>query len=97
MRQFDIVELSDRTLAVIVQSDLLDAMESRVVAPLVKEPSGIPASRMHLKFRVGRHDYVLMPERMGGVIKSEIRRVVQSAKDREWELRRAIDIVFVGV
>lgn len=97
MRQFDIVELSDRTLAIVLQSDLLDELESRVVAPLAREPSGIPASRMHLKFRIGRRDYVLLPERMGGVIKSEIKRVVQSAKDREWELRRAVEIVFVGV
>ena len=91
------MQLSDRFFAVVLQADLLDELESRVVAPLVRETSGFPADRLHPKLRVGRYEYVMLPERLAGILKSEIGRVVASAKDRGWDLRRALDIVFTGV
>lgn len=97
MRQFDIVELSDRTLAVILQADLLDSVNSRLVAPLVRSDAFIPTRRLHPIFRVGRRDYIMMTEKVSAVLISEIKRVVTSASDRDYDIRRALDIVFVGV
>jgi toxin CcdB len=97
MRQFDIVQLSDRSLAVVLQTDLLDELSSRVVAPLLREPTELPESRLHPRFRVGRHEYALLTDRLAAIPSGEITKVVRSAKDREWDLRRALDIVFVGV
>ena len=97
MRQFDIVELSDKSLAVILQADLLDTTTTCVVAPLVRDDAVSAAARLHPKLRVGRRDYVMLAEKLGAVFRSDLVRVMRSAKDREWDLRRALDIVFVGV
>ena len=97
MRQFDIVEFPDRALALLLQADLLDDTLTRVVAPLVRANSLKPTARLHPEIRVGRHEYVVLFDQLAAVPRSEIGRSVMSARDREWEFRRALDLVFVGV
>ncbi len=97
MRQFDIVALSNRTFAIVLQADLLDSVNTRVVAPLVRDKSLTPIRQLQPVFRIGRHDYIMMTDKLGAVLLSEISRVVGAAKDREWDIRRALDMVFLGV
>lgn len=97
MRQFDIVELSDKSFAIVLQADLLDLVGSRAVAPLVRDALLVAMPKLRPIIRVGRRDYHMMTDQLGAVMKVDIVRVVASARDREGEIRRALDMVFVGV
>ncbi len=97
MRQFDVVELSDRSLAVVLQADLLDSTLTAVVAPLVRTSAIKPAARLHPIIRVDRQDYAVLVDRLAAIRRSTIKKSLMSARDREWDFRRALDLVFVGV
>ena len=97
MRQFDIVRLKGGQLAVILQADLLDDRETRVVAPLFPKSEILPTARLHPIVRVGRRDYIMATEKMSAILKVDLDRVVGSLEAREYELRRALDLVFIGV
>jgi toxin CcdB len=97
VRQFDIVELSDRSLALLLQADLLDDTLTRVVAPLVKATLLKPTVRLHPIFRIGRHDYVVLMDQLAAIPRNEIGKSLSSMRDREWDIRRALDLLFVGV
>lgn len=96
MRQFDIVRLHDRKLAVILQTDLLDERETRVVAPLLGGKGLKMTPKLHLKISVGNKAYILATEKLSAIEKSEIASIVGSAADHEYDIRRALDIVFSG-
>jgi hypothetical protein len=97
MKQFDIVELVGKSLAILLQADLLDATTTCVVAPMIRVDAVMPAARLHPRLRVGRREYVVLTEKLSAVLRNDLVRAVASAKDREWDLRRALDIVCIGV
>ena len=97
MRQFDIVRLSDRSLAVLLQADLLHHTNARVVAPLLPIAAVAPTARLHPVFKVGRREYLMATDKLSAIPLAEISSVVSSMRDREGDIRRALDIVFLGV
>ena len=97
MRQFDLVKLSDGSLAILVQADLLDTTLTRVVAPLLLLKGVKATPKLHPTFEVAGKTYLLATEQLGAVLLKDIKKVVGSMKDREWDIRRALDLVFVGV
>ena len=97
MRQFDIVRLHDKKLAVVLQSDLLDERETCVAAPLILGKLVKATPRLHIAIRIGRLNYVLATEKLSAIERSEVASVVGSAADRDYEIRRALDLVFIGV
>ena len=96
MRQFDIVQLHDRKLVVLLQSDLLEERETRGVAPLISTRDVRPTPRLHVPVKVGRKSYFMATEKLAAIQRSEISSVVGSVADRDYELRRALDVVFSG-
>lgn len=97
MKQFDIVSLADGSFALILQADLLDQFSWRVVAPLVSAKSFTPTRRLHLPVRIVRRDYFVIIDKLSTIHLRHMKSVVGSLKDREWDIRRALDLVFVGV
>jgi hypothetical protein len=97
MRQWDIVALADKSYAVVLQADLLDYAGYRIVAPLVLAKAFKPAAKLHLPVRVARRDYLVIVDKMAAIHLRSIGSVVGSLKAREWDIRRALDLVFVGV
>ena len=97
MRQFDIVKLSDGSLAIQIQADLLDATQTRVVAPLLLLKGVKAAPKLHPTFEISGNTYLLATEQLGAVLIKDFKMVLASAKDREWDVRRALDLVFMGV
>jgi hypothetical protein len=97
MRQFDIVRLRGGQLAVLLQTDLLDDRETRVVAPLFPSSVIVPTPRLHPTVRVGRRNYLVATEKLAAVARESIEAVLGSLANREYEIRRALDIVFIGV
>lgn len=97
MRQFDIVRLKGGQLGVILQSDLLDDRETRIVAPLFPSSIILPTPRLHPVVRIGRKNYLVATEKLTAIWRRDIEAVLGSVGDREYEVRRALDIVFSGV
>ena len=97
MRQFDVVRLSDRSLALVLQADLLDGTNTVVVSPLVRDSAIKPVQRLNPIMRVGRGDFILLTEKLSAVLKNDVQAVVASLRDRDYDIRRALDIVFAGV
>jgi toxin CcdB len=97
MQQFDIVRLADGAVAIVIQADLLDAAKTRVVAPLLPTQGVKPTPRLHPGFTVAGESYLLATEQLGAVLAKDIKTVLGSARDREWDIRHALDLVFVGV
>lgn len=97
MHQFDVVKLADGSLAILIHADLLDVLRTRVVAPLLLAQDVEATPKLHPTFKIGKQTYILAVEQLGAVFARDITRVIHSAKDREWDIRRALDLVFVGV
>jgi hypothetical protein len=104
MQQFDVCRLRaaggakrSTTLVVILQADLLDAIETCVVAPLVPLDALPAIPRLRPEFQVSGKRYRLITDRMSVLSRKDIGTFVASARDREWEIRRALDLVFVGM
>lgn len=97
MRQFDLITLPDGTFALILQSDLLDRHAWRVAAPLVPAKSFTPTPKLHLPVRIAGRDYIVVTDKLASISNRSIGKVVGSMRDREWDIRRALDLIFVGV
>ena len=75
----------------------MSSLETRVAAPLVLI-NAIPAiARLRPEFVVAGQRRVMVADRMSVLPCKDIGTVVTSARDREWDIRRALDLVFVGV
>ena len=97
MQQWDIVALENGTCALILQADLLDHASYRIAAPLVLARTFKPVPKLHVAMRIANKDYVVAIDKMAAIHTSAIRRVIASQKAREWDIRRALDVVLVGV
>ncbi|MEQ1578395.1 MAG: CcdB family protein [Hyphomicrobium sp.] len=97
MRQFHIARLKGRELAVLLQHNLLDERETRVVAPLFVVSSIVPTHLLHPVIKIGRRNYLLATEKLAAIAKRNIGTVIGSAEEREYEIRRALNLVFCGL
>ena len=104
MQQFDICRLkgargATRTagLVLILQADLMDSLETRVVAPLVPINALPTMAKLRPEFVVEGKRLRLIADRLSVLVRRDIGAVVTSARDREWDIRRALDLVFVGI
>ena len=104
MQQFDVCRLrpiggAKRAVAlvVILQADLRDTVETCVVAPLVPIEALPAIPRLRAQFQISGKRYRLIADRLSVLARKDIGAVVASAKDRKWDVRRALDLVFVGV
>ena len=95
--QFDVHRLADG-LVVNCQSDLLDQLESRFVAPLVpRRDAPQVAQRLNPIFKIDGKDYVMLTQAAGAVRRRELGSVVTSLADRSFEITRALDVLVSGV
>jgi RNase P/RNase MRP subunit p30 len=49
------------------------------------------------EFQISGKRYRLITDRLSVLARKDIGAVVTSASNREWDIRRALDLVFVGV
>ena len=104
MQQFDICRLKaargttrSAGLVLILQADLMDTLQTRVVAPLVPV-NALPAmAKLRPEFIIDGKRLRLITDRLSVLACNDIGAVAASARDREWDIRRALDLVFVGV
>jgi toxin CcdB len=101
MAQFDVYKNQRGNvypLLLDIQSDLLGALGSRVVVPLVPvKKYGKPITRLHPTATIGGVEYVLKFHDLAAVPASVLARRVDTLQHRRAELIAALDLLFTGV
>ena len=103
MAQFDVYQNpNQRTRQTIpylldVQSDLLDALTTRVVVPLVKaKEMGKPARYLNPCFEMGGQTVCMSTPELAGVSLHALGRRVGSLAERRSDIIAALDFLFTG-
>lgn len=82
----------------VVQSDLLEAVDSRVVIPLVAEGTRGPGLRsLNPKLEVGGDTLMLLPQQMATVIVRELGGPVARLDHERDRITRAIEALLSGI
>ena len=85
------------TLLLDVQADLLDALNTRMVVPLVAvSKAPVPAKRLNPVFVIDGTEYVMVTQFMAAVPRSILRKPVVSLNDRFEDITSAIDMLIQG-
>jgi toxin CcdB len=102
MRQFDVHRLKEARgrgsprLVVVLQHDVSDDLETRVVAPLAR-PQDIPhAQKLRPIISLDATDYVLVADRLAAVDRGSIGQRVGSAERHRDAIVTALDFLFTG-
>ena len=98
VQQYDVVRTTDGPLAVVLQSDLIDTVSTRVIAPLYDPQELDPPMRyLNPEFTLTGARYVLAVQFVATLDVREFQEIVGSvARDRD-RITRAIDTLLVGV
>ena len=80
-----------------LQSDFLDALETRVVAPLLPPAAvPVPLRDLHPRFDIEGEPYLLAAQLLGAIPKRELGSPVGSLAAHQDEITRALDILMTG-
>ena len=97
MAQFDVHRLGEG-LVVDCQSDLLDQIDSRFVAPLISRTAAPrTAARLNPVFEINGLEYVMLTQTASAVRRRELGPVIASLADRSFEITGALDVLISGV
>lgn len=103
MPQFDVHRNTDpasvvRTPYLLdIQTDFLDHLVTRVVAPLMRRDAIAPAARLHPVFTVERTEVVMATADLAAVRRSDLGKCVGSLADRRDAIIAALDFLFTGI
>lgn len=96
MARLHVYRDSDGVLVVDCQSDLLDHLRTRLVAPLL-DPTDALDPRLNPIVMVESRDYVFAPQFLATVPKNELQQPLAWLRDDEYAIGRAIDLILGGV
>jgi toxin CcdB len=81
-----------------VQADMLDALKTRVMVPLVRAAEfGQRAGRLHPVFTVGGEEVVMATHLLAAIRSSGLGHVVDALTGHRNEIIGALDVLLVGV
>lgn len=97
-RQFDVFRPPGGALVVVIQSDLLEEMRTRVVAPLLPVGRAGPAlGPLNPEIAVGSERLVLVPQLLATLTTAELGERIGSVSYRRDEIVRALDALLSGI
>ena len=98
MAQFDVFSVRETgSLLIDLQSDLVDHLSNRIVAPLVPlEEYGKPFDGVTPLLAVDSHQYVMLTQFMAAVPLGELRTKVANLEHEQYRIKKAIDRLFHG-
>ena len=97
-RQFEVFRTATGVLVTVIQSDLLEAMHTRVVAPLlVSGAAGRPVGVLNPELTVQCVRVVLMPQLLATLTLGELGQPVGSLAEMRDAVVRAVDTLVAGV
>lgn len=79
-----------------VQADLLDALTTRVVIPLLPRATVKMIRDLNPVVRLDDEDFVMMTQELAAVPCRDLRRKVGSLFDRRDDITRALDVLLTG-
>lgn len=95
-RQYEVFRPGAKTLAVVIQSDLLEETKTRVVMPLL--PKGAAGRPMHrLNPAIEGKAYVMMPQLLATISLDELGQPMSSIAAHRDDVTHAIDTLLAGV
>jgi toxin CcdB len=105
MKRFDVFRNANPRSAktvpylVLVQSELLDDLPTRVVVPLVRAQAleGKPASRLNPSFEIEGEDLFLLTQQLGAVSAKSLSVRVSSLEGSRDAVVQALDFLFSGI
>jgi toxin CcdB len=99
MARLDVYRLrgSKERLVVDVQSDWLSHLSTRTVVPLMADGEiGDPITDLNPKFDLGADTFVLFPQLIASVPKSDLKQRITSLSPSHDVILRALDVLFTG-
>lgn len=96
MRQFDAVKLRGGELAVVIQADKLQILNTRVVAPLFPVSMLKPASLLQPQVMIENAPYFIAIEKLTTIRATDIVQVLCPLEQHDYAIRRAIDVLMIG-
>ena len=97
-RQFDVYEMTDGTKVVVIQSDLLEAMATRVVAPLLpRGNAGRSLKSLTPEVMIGAETLVFMPQLLATLTTIELGDRISNVGAHRDEITRALDALLSGI
>lgn len=80
-----------------VQSDFLDMLETRVVAPLLP-PAAVPVPMrdLHPSFEIGGETFLMATQLLGAIPRRELGCPVGTLSEHRDEITRALDTLMIG-
>ena len=103
MRRFDVFRnpsgSKDSPFVLLVQHELLDALSTRVVAPLVRRSVVGPSliSRLNPCWTIEKTEVVMLTQQLGAVRVGSLSARVCSLAAKSTEIIGALDVLFSGV
>lgn len=95
MAQFDVYRVRGGGLVIDCQSDLLDDLPTRFVAPLRSTDTSV-MHRFNPVFQVTGQDFAMITQLAGAIAIRDITGTVASLTSREYEIKAALDMLIVG-
>lgn len=96
MARLQVYRDPDGVLIVDCQSDLLDHLQTRLVAPLL-DPADALDPRLNPVVTVDGARYVFAPQFLATVPASELKQPLARLRDDEYAIGRALDLMLGGV
>lgn len=97
MARNEVLRLGDG-LVLDVQADLLDALNTRVVVPLMpRNAAPLPARGLNPVFVVDQMEYTMATQFLAAVPRSELGQAVGSLDAHHDDITRALDLLFQGI
>lgn len=98
MRQFDVHWLKPphEGLVVMLQHDLADQLDTRVVAPLTDVPHRLVATGLRLKVDFGTGEYLLQIHRLAAISRSAIGQFAGRLEQEQDRIKAGLNPLFLG-
>ena len=97
MARHDVCRLNDG-LVLEVQADLLEALNTRVMVPLLsRDAAPVPARGLNPVFLLGEEEVVMATQFLAAVPKSELSKPLGSLDAHHVEITQALDLLFQGI
>lgn len=102
IRQFDLhpspstSSSADAPLICILQSHYLEAIDTVMVAPLLRAKGKVTATQVAVPVELEGEDYLLDVTLMANIERTSVGRPRGSLLSREYDIRRALDRLFTG-
>jgi hypothetical protein len=82
---------------IVLQHDRAETVLTVVTAPVAPWTKLLSASRMHPEISIDNGRYVILIEQLAAVARRAVGRTIATAEAKDYEITRALDMLFTGI